>query len=184
MTKKETLGKLVWIDLEMSGLDLEKDVILEIASIITDDTLTVIEEGPSLVIHQSKEIMNNMNQWCTEHHKKSGLTDAVLASTTTIEEAEQKTLEFIQKHCPQGTGILSGNSVWQDRNFLQKYMPRITDYLHYRILDVTSIKVVARKWYPNNPHAEYKKKDTHRALDDIYESIAELQNYRKYFFQQ
>ena len=123
MANKDIFGNLVWIDLEMTGLNLKNDVILEIASIITDGNLTIIEKGPSLVIHQPAEKLATMDEWCTNHHTKSGLIHDVHDSTITEQEAEQKTLDFIKKHCQPGTGILSGNSVWQDRNFLQKYMP-------------------------------------------------------------
>lgn len=182
MVKKDTTGNLVWIDLEMSGLCVETDVILEIASTITDGNLEVIAAGPSLVIHQSEEYLAAMNGWCTFHHGKSGLTKAVRASTVSLEDAYEQTLNFIKEHCALHTGILAGNSVGQDRNFLYKYMPGIVDYLHYRIVDVTSIKVLVSHWYPNDKNVEYKKKDCHRALNDVQESIAELKHYRTFFF--
>jgi oligoribonuclease len=182
MASKETIGNFVWLDLEMTGLNPNNDVILEIASVITDGNLNVLEEGPAFIINQPKEKLAGMDKWCTDHHKKSGLTDAVLASTTTLQHAEEQTLAFIKKHCREKEGVLAGNSVWQDRNFLQKYMPSITTYLHYRLVDVTSIKVVAKKWYPGNKNVEFKKKDEHRSLADVYASIAELQNYREHFF--
>jgi oligoribonuclease len=125
-----------------------------------------------------------MDSWCKNHHTKNGLIKDVLLSTTTREEAETQTLDFIKKYCPPKTGILSGNTIWQDRLFLQKYMPSIVNYLHYRVLDVTSIKIVAKRWYPQSPFNEYKKNDAHRARSDIYESIAELKNYRTHFFVQ
>jgi oligoribonuclease len=123
-----------------------------------------------------------MDKWCTDHHGKSGLTKAVESSIISLEHAYSETFAFIKQHCPERTGILAGNSVWQDRNFLVRYMPDIVNYLHYRIVDVTTIKVLLSHWYKDNKNIEYKKKDTHRALYDVYESIAELRHYQKYFF--
>lgn len=176
------LGNLVWIDLEMTGLNPETDAILEIATIVTDGMLTVLEEGPSLVIHQPEAVLEAMGPWVKNTHDASGLTDKVRASTVSLDQAEQETLAFIQKYCTPQTGILCGNSVWQDRNFLARHMPSITDYLHYRLIDVTAVKQIVTAWYPGNPHLSFVKKDTHRALADIFESIEELRHYRKYFF--
>lgn len=173
---------LVWIDLEMTGLDATKDVILEIATIITDNNLKIIEKGPAFVIHQPEEKLISMDEWCTQTHKKSGLTDAVRASIVTLTQAEDESLKFIKKHCGPKTGVLCGNSVWQDRIFLKAYMPRIIDYLHYRLVDVSSIKELIAQWYPNNPHTTFIKKESHRAYTDIKESIAELHHYKKQFF--
>lgn len=173
---------LIWVDLEMTGLNVCKDVILEIASVITDSQLNIIEQGPHFIIHQPDEILDAMNKEVTGMHKKSGLIEQVRKSTITIEKAEQETLAFYKKHCDPNTALLSGNSVWQDKNFLKKYMPSLVDFCYYRILDVTSIKEVVQRWYPDDKHNEYKKKETHRALDDILESICELQHFRKYFF--
>lgn len=173
---------LIWVDLEMTGLEPEKDVILEIATIITDSQLNVIEHGPELIIHQSDQVLASMNEWVKETHTASGLIDSVRASNVSVQEAEQQTLEFFKKHCDKDTALLAGNSVWQDRNFLKKYMPSLVDYCYYRVLDVTAIKEVVARWYPENPHAEFEKKDTHRALDDIKESIEELRHLRKHFF--
>ena len=178
MDKKDNL---VWIDLEMTGLS-EKDVILEIASIVTDKNLNVVEQGPSLVIHQSEAVLDKMNSVVKEFHKKSGLIEEVLCSTTILKDAEEQTLNFIKEYCLPETAPLCGNSVWQDRAFLRIYMPRLLSYLHYRLIDVTSFKEVIVRWYPKDPHAFFEKKDIHRALDDIKESIAELAHYRKYFF--
>jgi len=180
--KNNVVGNLVWIDLEMTGLNIAQDVILEIACVITDGNLNVLEEGPSFIIHQSEEKLAGMGKWCQDHHGKTGLTDAVRNSTISLEHACEETLAFIKKHCPIRTGVLAGNSVWQDRVFLDKYMPQIPHYLHYRIVDVTTIKELAKRWYPQNPYLEYKKNDQHRALSDVYESIAELKHYRKNFF--
>lgn len=176
------LGNLVWIDLEMTGLDPEKDAILEIATIVTDGMLTVLEEGPSLVINQPEAVLEKMGPWVKEQHGKSGLTNKVRTSTVSLDQAERETLAFIKKYCTPQTGILSGNSVWQDRNFLARHMPTITDYLHYRLIDVTTVKQLVGAWYPGNPHLSFVKRDSHRALADIFESIEELRHYRTYFF--
>lgn len=173
---------LVWIDLEMTGLVPENDVILEIATIITDSQLNILAEGPSLVIHQSDETLAAMGEWCQKQHKKTGLIESVRASTITTEEAEEKTLTFIKEYCDPNTALLSGSSVWQDRIFLRKYMPKIIQFLYYKMVDVTTIKELVTRWYPDNPYTYVKSKDVHRALDDIRESILFLQYLRKHFF--
>lgn len=173
---------LVWIDLEMTGLEPQTDTILEIATIITDGNLTILTEGPHLVIHQPNDVLDNMKQWCKDTHGKSGLITAVQESKITLKDAEEQTFECIKQYCPPQEGMLAGNTIWQDRNFLYKYMPRITNYLHYKLLDVTGIQQAVKRWYPNSSYAEFKKADTHRALTDIRESIEELKHYRKYFF--
>jgi oligoribonuclease len=175
-------GPLVWMDLEMTGLDIANDVILEVATIITDGNLTVIAQGPVCVIHQSERRLAAMNEWCQKHHTQSGLVDAVRTSTSTIEFAQATTLRFIQEHCEPQTAVLCGNSIWQDRLFLARHMPDVVNYLHYRMVDVSSFKNIIRRWYPHDKHTEFKKTDTHRAYTDIQESIAELKHYRKYFF--
>ncbi|HSC24684.1 MAG TPA: oligoribonuclease [Candidatus Babeliales bacterium] len=182
VAKNDVVGNLVWLDLEMTGLVISHDVILEIATVITDGQLEVIAEGPSFIIHQTEERLTAMGKWCQDHHGKTGLTEAVRQSTTTLEQAYEETLAFIKQYCPIHTGILAGNSIWQDRVFLDKYMPNISTYLHYRTVDVTSIKEMVRRWYPSNKNCEYKKSDRHRALSDVYESIAELKHFRKNFF--
>jgi len=182
VAKNNIIGNLVWMDLEMTGLNITQDVILEIATVITDGNLNVIAEGPSFIIHQPEEKLAAMGKWCQDHHGRTGLTSAVRNSTITLEQAYEETFAFIKKYCPIHTGVLAGNSVWQDRVFLDKYMPHITHYLHYRIVDVTTIKELVKRWYPQNPHIEYKKNDQHRALSDVYESIAELKHFRKNFF--
>lgn len=181
MQKKNT-DTLVWIDLEMSGLDVNKDGILEIATIITDNQLVVKAQGPSLVIAQPAALLAGMDEWCTNQHGKSGLTAQVLQSTISLAQAEQQTIDFVMQYCKEGEGVLCGNSVWQDRLFIMRYMPRLGKYLHYRMIDVSSVKELVRNWYPNNPHTAFKKSDTHRTLQDIQESIAELRHYRTYFF--
>jgi len=179
MNKKDNL---IWIDLEMTGLNPEKNVILEIASIITDKELNIIDKGPSLIIHQPNSALDSMDEWSKNQHTKSGLLDNVRNSQISLDKAEQQTLDFVKTHCLPRESPLCGNSVWQDRIFLYRYMPTLLSYLHYRIIDVTSFKEVVMRWYPGNPHAFFEKKDAHRALQDINESIEELKQYRKYFF--
>ena len=173
---------MLWLDLEMTGLNSDTDVILEIASIITDDQLEVIAEGPDLIIHQSQELLDGMDEWCTTQHAKSGLTQLVQASTITVQQAEQRTLDLIKQYFKPNSGVLCGNSVWQDKQFLRRYMPELDYYLNYRIIDVSSVKELVKRWYPNSPYTDFKKHDAHRALSDIKESIRELKHYRTHFF--
>lgn len=175
-------NNFVWIDLEMTGLDPDQDKILEIATIITDPALNILHEGPMFAIHQPEEVIRAMNGWCKEQHISSGLIQAVQQSSHTVQEAEKETLDVIKKYCKPGMGMLAGNSVWSDRSFLRKYMPNLLNYLHYKLIDVTSIQQLIQAWYPDNPQSTFAKKDNHRALSDIQESIAELIHYRKYFF--
>ncbi|MBA3751461.1 oligoribonuclease [Candidatus Dependentiae bacterium] len=175
-------SNLIWIDLEMTGLNPERDTILEIATTITTNELDIIAEGPSFIIHQSEEILALMDEWNSTHHGKSGLTQAVRDSLVTMQEAEQQTLEFIMLHAQKRLSPLCGNSVWQDGIFLKKYMPRITDFLHYRIIDVSSIKEVAKRWYSTSPYVNFTKAENHRAQEDIKQSIEELKHYRTFFF--
>ncbi len=187
VSKNKPLGNFVWIDLEMTGLNIYTDVILEIATVITDGNLNVIAEGPSFVISQPEDKLLRMDKWCVDQHGKSGLMQAVLASNISLEHAEKETFHFIKKHCSERTGVLAGNTVWQDRLFLQKYMPSIINYLHYRLVDVSTVKEVVKHWYNKEGQQQitstyFKKSDAHRALDDIYESIAELDYYKKNFF--
>ncbi|MCH2207031.1 MAG: oligoribonuclease [Lentisphaerales bacterium] len=177
MDKKQLL---VWIDLEMTGLEPQTDHILEIASLITDGDLKIIAEGPEIIIHQPEEIMQGMNEWCVKQHGESGLTEKVKSSTISLEEAEKQTLKFIKKHTGRTKVPLCGNSIGQDRMFLLKYMPKITNHLHYRMVDVSSIKELGVRWYPNME--KFYKKATHRAMDDIRESVAELKYYREKLF--
>jgi len=174
----------VWIDLEMTGLFPETDHIIEIASIITDSDLNVLEYGPEHVIHQPDSVLDAMIDRVRQLHEPSGLIDEVRKSTISVEEAERETLDVIQRHFERYTAILAGNSVWQDATFMRKYMPRIMKYMHYRIVDVSSVKELITRWYPNDPNIMFEKKKTHRALEDIEESIAELKHYRKHFFKQ
>lgn len=181
MKKKQFL---VWLDLEMTGLNVDVDVILEIATIITDNELQIVAEGPSLIIHQPQAALDLMDEWVRNQHTKTGLIDAVIKSPITLAVAQEETLDFIKEFCPPRDGVLCGNSVWQDRAFLRKYMPRITDYLHYRLIDVSSVKELAQRWYPKSPYLKFEKPDNHRALEDVRNSIKELGHYRKYFFKE
>ena len=174
-------SNLVWMDLEMTGLDVEKEVIIEIATIITDSALNIVEEGPCLVIHQSDEILNRMDEWNQKTHSASGLIQRVKDSTISLAEAERQTLDFIKQYVPHNTSPLCGNSVGQDRRFLDVYMKEITDFLHYRNIDVTSIKELVKRWYPKGPKMP-KKSDAHMALIDIRESIDEMNFYREHYF--
>jgi oligoribonuclease len=174
---------LVWMDLEMTGLDHTSDVIVEIATIITDDELNIVAEGPDLVVHQPDAVLDSMNEVVTKMHTDSGLLEQIKSSTLTLEEAGQQTLEFIKEHCPEaGTVPLCGNSIGTDRRFLAQYLPEIENYLHYRSVDVSSIKELVRRWYPEANARRPWKPNSHRALDDIKESVAELQHYQRIVF--
>jgi len=173
---------LVWMDLEMTGLEPSKDTILEIATVITDKDLNIIAQGPELAIHQEDEILEAMDSWCVKHHGESGLTRRVQESKVTMQQAAAETLAFMAQHVPKGQSPLCGNSIHQDRRFLRKYMPSVDAYLHYRILDVSTIKELQRRWYTEF-HLP-KKKTAHLALSDIQDSIEELKIYRKQFFVQ
>ncbi|MCX5922834.1 MAG: oligoribonuclease [Candidatus Dependentiae bacterium] len=173
---------LVWIDLEMTGLRPEIDVIVEIATIITDDQLNIIAEGPSLVIHQPEEKLAAMDEFVVKMHTKSGLIAKIRESAVSPEQAEQETLAFIMEHCNKGKALMAGNSIWQDRAFLYVHMPSILAFLDYRLIDVSSVKKLVQYWYPKNPNLQFKKPDNHRALEDVQQSIEELKHYRKHFF--
>ena len=181
MSSHKSKNHLVWIDLEMTGLDPEKESIIEIASIITDGDLNLVAEGPNLVIHQGPKLLKAMDDWNQKHHKKSGLLDKVKKSKLTMKKAEEKTLKFIKKYCLPKQSPLCGNSIDQDRRFLIKYMPKLNDYLHYRQIDVSTLKALVRLWYPKDKNLP-KKSEAHRALSDIKESVEELQYYRKVYF--
>jgi oligoribonuclease len=171
---------LIWIDMEMSGLDEATCVILEIAVIVTDAELNEVGDGFHTVIHQPEAALAAMDAWCTEHHAKSGLTAAVRASTTWQSEAEELLLAFLAAHTKAGASPLCGNSVHVDRRFLACHMPRVDAFLHYRIIDVSTLKELVKRWYPALP--QYRKGDGHRALDDIRASIGELRYYREKVF--
>ena len=173
--------RLVWLDLEMTGLDPEYCTIIEIATIVTDKDLNIIEEGPNLAIHQSEELLARMDEWNTTHHGASGLIDRVRESTTSLSDAEQQTLDFLKKHVDEGKAPLCGNSIWQDRRFLLAYMPRLEAFFHYRNVDVSSIKELMKRWYSSD-YLPPRKKTAHLALEDIRESIDELKFYRDHLF--
>jgi oligoribonuclease len=173
--------RLVWMDLEMSGLDPDRNTILEIATIVTDSDLQVLAEGPVLAIHHPAAVLEAMDDWNREHHAASGLTARVSASRLSMADAEQATLDFVTAHCVERSSPLCGNSIHQDRRFLSRYMPRLDNYLHYRNVDVSTVKELVRRWYPNGPQPP-EKKHAHLALDDIRESIAELRFYRQHVF--
>ena len=180
----ETLSKsdqnLVWIDCEMTGLDPEKERLLEIAVIVTGPHLSPRVEGPVLVIHQSDEQLNKMDAWNKGTHGKSGLIDKVKASTVTEAEAEQQILDFLKKYVPKSASPLCGNTISQDRRFLVKYMPKLEAYFHYRNLDVSTLKELSRRWKPAI-YEGFKKQQRHTALADVHESIDELAHYREHF---
>jgi len=171
---------LIWLDLEMTGLDPLSDRILEIALVVTDIDLNLVDDGLEYVIHQNDDVLEEMNDWCKEHHGESGLVEKVKASTLTIEEAEAKTMVYLQKYIKEGDAPLCGNSIHQDRNFLAAYMPRVNNFFHYRNIDVSSLKELSYRWYPNTP--KFQKENKHTALEDVYESIGELKYYRENLF--
>ena len=170
--------RLVWIDLEMTGLDPTRERIIELACLVTDGDLRILAEGPELVIHQSDELLAAMDEWNTEHHTLSGLVERVRASTIDETTAESRVLEFLRAHVTESTAPLAGNSIHQDRRFLQTFMPKLDAYLHYRNVDVSTIKELAKRWFPAAYDGAPAKSGAHRALDDIKESIEELQYYK------
>jgi len=169
------------MDMEMSGLDPESEHVLEIATIITDGNLEIIAEGPDLVIHQPNSVLDNMDEWCQKHHGASGLTAMVQSSDVILEDAEAQTLAFLQEHVPERACPLCGNSIHQDRRFLVRHMPTLEAWLHYRNVDVSTIKELVARWYPKSKQLAHKK-GAHRALQDIHESIEELRYYRENCF--
>lgn len=174
--------RIVWMDLEMTGLDPEKDRIIEAAVLITEGSLDVVAEGPNLVISQPDDLLDGMDEWNKSHHGASGLTERVRASTVSESDAENQLLEFIQQHCDARCCPLAGNSIHQDRRFIRRYMTRLDAYLHYRMIDVTTVKELAKRWNPSVLANAPKKNETHRALDDIRESLSELQYFRERVF--
>ncbi len=174
---------LVWLDMEMTGLDPERERIIEMATILTDGNLTEIATGPDVVIHQDDEVLAAMDEWNKSHHGASGLVERVKASTTTTADAEAQTLAFINAHVgAKDRPVLAGNSIHQDRRFIRRYMPALEKRLHYRMVDVSTIKELARRWYPAVVAKQPPKHETHRALDDIRESLDELRFYRQHVF--
>lgn len=172
---------LIWIDLEMTGLDTQRDEIIEIATIVTDNALNVIAEGPAIAIKVGDIVLNSMNDWCKTQHQQSGLIERVRRSSVSLQEAEAQTLRFLKQHCDEGVSPMCGNSICQDRRFLARQMPMLERYFHYRNLDVSTIKELCWRWRRDIAQARGKQ-SRHLALDDIYDSINELRYYREHFF--
>lgn len=175
------MDRLIWLDLEMTGLDPECHAILEIGSVVTDSQLNVIAEGPTFAIFQPPNVLDGMDPWCVKQHGGSGLTQRVKDSKISLRQAERRTLQFLKRYCTPRSSPLCGNSIGQDRRFLYRYMPELNAFFHYRNIDVSSIKELVRRWYPAKFHAP-DKRSTHHVLDDIRESIAELRHYRDKVF--
>jgi len=172
--------RLIWIDLEMTGLKTDTDHIIEIATVVTDKNLNILEEGPVLAIHQPDEVLDAMDDWNRRQHASSGLTQRVRASTITAREAERRTIQFLSRWIDGGVSPMCGNSICQDRRFLAREMPELERYFHYRNLDVSTLKELARRWNPD-AFSGFQKSSTHLALDDIRDSIRELMHYRTHF---
>ncbi|OIP15126.1 MAG: oligoribonuclease [Betaproteobacteria bacterium CG2_30_59_46] len=173
-------NRLIWLDMEMSGLVPERDRIIEIALVVTDSNLETIAEAPVLVVHQSDEVLNGMDAWNKATHAKSGLIDKVKASQLDDAAVEAQLLEFLKEYVPVKKSPMCGNSICQDRRFMANYMPKLEDYFHYRNLDVSTLKELAKRWKPK-VYGGFKKENNHTALADVYESIGELKHYREHF---
>lgn len=171
---------LIWIDLEMTGLIPETDVIIEIATVVTDANLNIIDEGPSLAISQNSELLDGMDEWNTNQHNRSGLVKRVKESTISVVDAENQTLDFVSKYVDPGVSPMCGNSICQDRRFLYNYMPNLEKFFHYRHIDVSTLKELAVRWRPEIVSSSFKE-SRHLALSDIYDSIDELKYYREHF---
>lgn len=171
---------LIWIDLEMTGLNPDQDVIIEIATIITDSQLKVLAEGPAIAVKQPDALLDGMDEWNTRQHNQSGLVQRVKDSVVSVQEAEQMTLEFVSKWVPAGRSPMCGNSICQDRRFLYRGMPNLEQFFHYRNLDVSTLKELAARWAPAVRDG-FQKESSHLAMDDIRDSIAELRHYREHF---
>ncbi len=176
------MSAIVWMDMEMTGLDPETERILEVAVLVTDQELNVVAEGPNLVLHQPEEVLSAMDAWNTTHHGESGLLTRVRESTVDEAQASAALLGFLEKHTQKKKAPLAGNSIHQDRRFVARYLPEVEGWLHYRNIDVSTIKELARRWYPKQYVDRPAKKGSHRAMDDLLESIAELKYYRKAVF--
>jgi oligoribonuclease len=172
---------LVWMDMEMTGLDPSSCVILEVAAVVTDADLAPLHPGIDLPLAQPDHVLDTMNEWCREQHAASGLVDRVRSAGLPLPEAGNQLLDYLRRFCIEDSAPLCGNTIWQDRRFLMAYMPAVDRFLHYRVIDVSSIKELVRRWYPANHHFP-PKRGSHRALDDIYESIEELRFYRSHVF--
>ncbi len=177
------MARWFWLDLEMTGLNAQQDVILEIATLITDQNLNLIAEGPNLAIHQPENKLALMDEWNQKTHQNSGLLERVRESQISLAQAEQQVLDFAREYCDLQAAPLCGNSIYQDRLFLINYMPSLNNFLHYRVIDVSTVKILVQNWY-NSAKVNYTKNNTHRGLADIHESIAELKFYRQNFFVQ
>lgn len=177
-TPQKPSDYLIWIDLEMTGLNPAHDRILEMATLVTDNALNIIAEGPTFAIHQSDELLNGMDEWNTQHHGQSGLINRVRASNISETQAEEETIAFLAQYLKAGESPMCGNSIHNDRVFLARYMPTLERFCHYRNIDVSTLKELARRW---KPELTFKKQSAHRALDDIRESIAELRFYHEHF---
>ncbi len=173
-------NRMVWMDLEMTGLDVEHESIIEIATVVTDGQLNVLAQGPNLAVQVDEALIEGMDEWNTTHHHRSGLVDRIRTEGVPLAEAERKTLEFLKAWVEPNTAPLCGNSIWNDRQFLAKEMPELLDYLHYRMVDVSTVKELSRRWYTDVPR--YPKKGAHLALDDVLESIEELRYFREHVF--
>ncbi|ODN43911.1 oligoribonuclease [Piscirickettsia litoralis] len=177
-SQNEQAGRMIWIDLEMTGLEVKQDKIIEIATIVTDAELNILAEGPVYAIHQSDAVLENMNEWCIKQHGQSGLTERVRKSDKSTQEAERLTIEFLSQHISKGASAMCGNSVHQDRAFLREYMPELEAFFHYRNIDVSTFKELAQRWNPEILKG-LTKESKHLALDDIKDSIDELKYYRQ-----
>lgn len=173
-------NNLIWVDLEMTGLNPEKDRVIEIATVVTDSDLNILAEGPVFAIHQSDAVLEGMDEWCTKQHTSSGLVERVKESVIDEKKAETATLEFLKKYVSEGKSPMCGNSIWQDRRFLSRYMPELETYFHYRMIDVSTLKELALRWAPKIYNG-VQKESRHLALDDIRDSINELKYYRNKF---
>jgi oligoribonuclease len=173
-------NNLIWIDLEMTGLDTQRDSIIEIATVVTDAKLNILAEGPVMAIHQSDSVLSAMDEWNTNQHAKSGLTERVKQSSVNEQQAQQLTIDFLQQYVPKGKSPMCGNSICQDRRFLARCMPELESYFHYRNLDVSTLKELVARWAPEIAKG-LTKNNNHLALDDIKDSIEELKYYREHF---